>query len=206
MDPCFRYGETETAYLAAHDRRLGAAIARIGPISRRVNPDLFAALLEAIVDQQISLAAARTVRGRMLELLGAFTPETVAACPPEALQRCGITFRKAGYLKSAAQAVLESRLDIGSLSALPDEQAVKELMKLPGVGRWTAEMLLLFSLQRPDVVSYGDLAIRRGMMRLYCHRELPPERFRRYCRRYSPYGSTASLYLWAIAGMASWRG
>jgi len=205
-DPYFHYGETETAYLAAHDRRLGAAIARIGELSRRVNPDLFAALLESIVDQQISTAAARTVRARMLALLGAFTPETIMACPLEDLQRCGITFRKAGYLKSVAQAMLDGRLDIAALACLPDDQVVAELVKLPGVGQWTAEMLLIFSLQRPDVVSYGDLGIRRGMMRLYHHRELPPERFRRYCRRYSPYGTTASLYLWAIAGMESWEG
>ena len=76
---------------------------------------------------------------------------------------------------------------------------IQRLSSLRGVGRWTAEMLLIFSLERPDVVSGGDLAIRRGMMTLYGRKTLDDDAFRRYARRYSPYGSTASLYLWEIA-------
>ncbi len=204
MDRYFPYGETETAYLAGRDKRLAEAIDRIGPLERRVNPDLFAALVEAILGQQISTAAARTVRARLLAKAGAFTPEALIACPPEELQSCGISFRKAGYLRSAAQAVRSGALDIPALANLTDEQVIEALTRLPGIGRWTGEMLLIFSLMRPNVVSYGDLGIRRGMMRLYRHKELPRERFQRYCRRYAPYGSTASLYLWAIAGQDDW--
>ena len=85
---------------------------------------------------------------------------------------------------------------------MSDAEVCRELTKLKGVGPWTAEMMLIFSLQRPDVVSYGDLAIQRGMRMLYRHRQLTPELFERYRRRYSPYGTVASLYLWATAGGA----
>ena len=82
---------------------------------------------------------------------------------------------------------------------MDDAQAIAALTALRGVGVWTAEMLLLFCLQRPDVFSYGDFAIRRGLRMLYRHRELDRERFERYRRRFSPHGSVASLYIWAVA-------
>ena len=85
---------------------------------------------------------------------------------------------------------------------LPDQEVIRVLSALPGIGVWTAQMLLIFCLQRPDVVSFGDLGIRRGMRMLYRHREIDRERFARYARRCSPYGTVASLYLWAIAGGA----
>ena len=90
-------------------------------------------------------------------------------------------------------------LDLAGLRSLSDADVILRLTALPGVGRWTAEMYLLFSLQRPDVVSWGDLAIRRGMMNLYGLTTLSREEFDRYRRRYSPYGSVASLYLWAVS-------
>jgi len=85
---------------------------------------------------------------------------------------------------------------------MSDEEAIESLCSLKGIGRWTAEMILIFSMQRPDVVSFGDLAILRGMRMLYHHREIDRKRFERYKKRYSPYGTVASLYLWAIAGGA----
>ena len=88
------------------------------------------------------------------------------------------------------------------MAALEDAEVCRRLSALRGIGVWTAEMLLLFSLQRPDILSYDDLAIRRGLRMLYRHKEMPRERFERYRRRFSPYGSLASLYLWAIAGGA----
>ena len=94
------------------------------------------------------------------------------------------------------------RTDLHALAQLDDEALCHALSQFRGIGVWTAEMLMLFSLQRPDIVSYGDLAILRGMRMLYRHRAITPQLFARYRRRYSPYGSTASLYLWAIAGGA----
>ena len=93
----------------------------------------------------------------------------------------------------------QNELNIAELATLSDAEIIRRLSSLNGVGVWTAEMLLIFSLERPDVVSWGDLAIRRGMMNLYGLDSLTREQFDRYRKRYSPYGSVASLYLWALA-------
>ena len=198
----FQYGDDAVQHLKRRDRRLGEAIDIIGPMRREVRPDLFAALVHSIVGQQISMKAQDTIWRRIAEDLGAVTPEAVAACPIEKLQSFGISFRKAQYIRDAAERVLDGRLDIGALHGMSDDEVRAELVKLSGVGVWTAEMLMLFSMQRPDILSYGDLAIQRGMRMLYRRRQITKPLFEKYRRRYSPYGSVASLYLWAIAGGA----
>src|SRR5690606_26181740 len=101
--------------------------------------------------------------------------------------------------KGITDAVINGELSMEELKSLSDEEVIKRLTAFHGVGVWTAEMLMIFSMERPDVVSWNDLAIRRGMSRLYHHKELTKEQYLRYKKRYSPYGSVASLYLWAIS-------
>jgi len=198
----FPYGQEEVDYLTKKDAKLGWAISRIGMLQRSVEPDLFKALVSSIVGQQISGKALATIWGRFEERFVPLTPETIASASLEELQSCGISMRKASYIQGIADAVLQGKVDLEGLKDLPDEEVYKELMKLKGVGPWTAEMLLIFSLERKDVVSFGDLAIQRGMRMLYRHREITPKLFAKYRKRYSPYGSIASLYLWEIAGGA----
>lgn len=198
----FTYGQTELDYLKSRDPDLALAIDRIGRIERAVVPDLFTALVYSVVGQQISNKAAATVRKRLEERLGEITPQTIAAARPEAIQHCGLSLRKAGYIKGIADAVVQGALDLSAFPDLPDEEIVKQLTSLHGLGVWTAEMILIFSMQRPDVVSWGDLAIRRGMIRLYGHATLDRATFEAHRARYSPYGSVASLYLWRIAAEA----
>lgn len=195
----FRYGEAEVRYLKERDEKMAEAIDRIGMIEREVIPDLFVALINTVVGQQISNKAKDTVWGRFLKLFPELTPEAVAAADVKAIQQCGITMRKAGYVKGVAEAVLEGKLDLHLLPRLSDEEVIKELTALKGLGVWSAEMLLIFALQRPDVVSWHDLAIRKGMMTLYNLPSLDKAQFEQYRRRYSPYGTVASLYLWEIA-------
>jgi DNA-3-methyladenine glycosylase II len=102
-------------------------------------------------------------------------------------------------MKDIAEAALSGELDLNTFHTLPDDEIIKRLSSLNGIGVWTAEMLLIFSLCRPDVVSWSDLGIRRGMMNLYGLKKLGKEQFERHRRRYSPYGSTASLYLWKLS-------
>lgn len=156
----YSYGETEINHLKRRDKKMAAAIDRLGMIARPLSPDLFAALIRNIVDQQISVKAALTVNARLVTLLGAVTPTAVAAAPIEAIQACGMTMRKAGYIKGAADAALDGSLDLSAISQLPDNDVITQLSNLNGVGIWTAEMLLISSLSRPDIVSWGDLAIR----------------------------------------------
>jgi DNA-3-methyladenine glycosylase II len=136
----------------------------------------------------------------MNEVLGEVTAEAVCRSDREELQKLGMTFRKADYIKAFAQQVYDGEFDLEALAQKSDAEVIAELTKLDGVGRWTAEMILIFCLQRPDVLSFGDLAIQRGLRMLYHHRKIDRQLFEKYRRRYSPYGTVASLYLWAIAG------
>lgn len=197
--PFFRYGFTELDYLKGKDKKLAAAIDRIGHLEREVIPDLFTALINNITGQQISKAAFTTIWNRMKERFGNITPENINKASPEDIQQCGMSHRKAGYIKEASRAVSSGELDLSCLPRLPDGEVVRMLSSLRGVGTWTAEMMLIFSMERPDVVSPGDLAIRRGMMTLYGRKTLDNDTFRRYARHYSPFGSVASLYLWEIS-------
>lgn len=200
MKEVFKYGYKEIDYLKNKDKKLAAVIDRIGIIEREVIPDLFAALVHSVVGQQISSRAAVSVWKKMNERLGSINPETIMAASAEDIQSCGISMRKALYIKGIREAVRQERLNIEEFPKLSDEEIINRLSALKGIGVWTAEMLLIFSLQRPDVVSRGDLGIQRGMKILYGHKDLDKARFERYRKRYSPYGSVASLYLWELAG------
>jgi len=196
----FEYDQSSIDYLQKRDKKLGAAIERIGRVERQVIPDLFTALVHSIVGQQISKQAAATVWNRVQEYFGEITPARVAVASSEEIQQLGMSLRKATYIKGVAEAALEGSLDLDRLNSLPDGEIIKRLSSLHGVGVWTAEMMLIFSLQRPDVVSWGDHAIRKGMMNLYGLTELTRGQFDKHRKRYSPYGTVASLYLWEIAG------
>lgn len=195
----FAYGQTETDYLIARDPILGQAIRRIGPIEREVIPNLFTALVNSIAGQQISGKALATVWARLCDRLGEVTPETVLAAGEDGLRSCGLSGRKAGYMLSAARAVQDGTLPIHSLVDKSDEEVIKTLTALPGVGRWTAEMLLIFSLERPNVLAFDDFGIRKGICRLYGLDELTRAQFEQYRARYAPYATVAGLYLWEIA-------
>lgn len=192
------YGERELAHLRAADERLALAIDRIGHIERAAMPELFLALLHSIAGQQISARAHETVWGRVSALLPSPTPEAVLGVDPDALQACGISYRKVGYMRAAAEAFASGMIDPAALRDMPDSEVVAELTALPGVGVWTAKMLLLFSLQRPDVMCYEDFGLRNGCRVLLGLEEIDRPRFDAFCMRCSPYGSTASLYLWEI--------
>jgi len=196
----FEYDQSSIDYLQKKDKKLGAAIERIGRVERQVIPDLFTALVHSIVGQQISKQAAATVWNRVQEYFGEITPARVAIASSEEIQQLGMSLRKATYIKGVAEAALEGSLDLDRLNSLPDGEIIKRLSSLHGVGVWTAEMMLIFSMQRPDVVSWGDHAIRKGMMNLYGLTELTRGQFDKHRKRYSPYGTVASLYLWEIAG------
>lgn len=195
----FQYGSIETDYLAARDPVLGDAIARIGHIDRVVIPDLFAALINSIAGQQISGKALATVWARLCDRLGEITPAAVLAAGEDNLRACGLSGRKAGYMLAAARAVQDGTLPIHSLVEKSDEEIICTLTALPGVGRWTAEMLLIFSLERPDVLAFDDFGIRKGICRLYGLDELTRAQFAVYRARYTPYATVAGLYLWEIA-------
>ncbi|MCD8156774.1 MAG: DNA-3-methyladenine glycosylase 2 family protein [Clostridiales bacterium] len=198
----FQYGEKEIEYLKQKDKRMAKVIDQVGIVRREIDPDLFSSVVHQIVGQQISTKALATIWQRIKTGLGTVNAETILSAGAEGLQSFGMSFRKAGYITDFAEKVKNGTFDLTSIWEMSDEEAIVELTTLSGVGIWTAEMILLFCMQRPDVFSYDDLAIRRGLQMVYHHRSISRQLFEKYRRRFSPYGSVASLYLWEVAGGA----
>ena len=198
----FVYGEKETEYLKSRDTKLGEVIDRIGHIERETDGDLFSAAAHHIIGQQISNKALATVWGRMCCGLGEVTPETVAAADTQTLRSFGISQRKAEYIREFAEKIVGGGFDLEETARQSDEEIIRRLTSLKGIGVWTAEMILLFCLQRSDIFSFGDAAIQRGVRMVYNCDKVERQFFKILRERFSPYGSTASLYFWAVAGGA----
>lgn len=195
----FNYGEKEISYLKQKDKRLAEVIDNFGHIKREVDPDLFSSVIHHIIGQQISSKAQATIWQRMKDTLGQVNANTILSQGVIKLQTVGISFRKAEYITDFATKVHNNTFNLHSVSTMNDSDAIKELTSLKGIGVWTAEMILLFCLQRPNVFSFDDLAIQRGLRVIYHHRAINRKLFEKYRRRFSPYCSVASLYLWAVA-------
>ena len=198
----FEYGETELAYLRQKDKRLCQVINCIGPIRRAVDTDLFSAVVHHIIGQQISTKAQATIWQRMQDALGDVNAETILSAGVPRLQSLGMTFRKAEYITDFAEKIHTGAFDLEAVKHMNDEDAIRALSSLKGIGVWTAEMILLFCMQRPNIFSYDDLAIQRGLRMVYHHRSIDRKLFEKYRRRFTPFCSVASLYLWAVSGGA----
>lgn len=198
----FEYGETEIAYLKSKDKKMAEVIEQVGFIKREVDTDLFSSVIHHIIGQQISTKAQATIWKRMSDSLGTVNAETILEADPAQLQSFGMTFRKVEYIRDFADKVHSGVFDLEAISEMNDQDAIKELSSLKGIGVWTAEMILLFCLQRPYIFSFDDLAIQRGLRMVYHHRKIDRKLFEKYRRRFSPYCSVASLYLWAVSGGA----
>jgi len=194
--------------LAAADPTMAALIERMGKLDiatrlrrrKEERPaDAYGALLRAIVGQQLSTKAARTIYLRVLDLFGGTTPspEQLLEASEEELRGCGLSGRKTEYVRDLARHVLSGELELDRLPDLDDEQVIEEIVAVRGLGRWTAEMFLLFHLQRPDVLSGGDLGIRKAIQVEYGLEEMPtPTRVLEIGEPWRPHRSLASLYLW----------
>jgi DNA-3-methyladenine glycosylase II len=194
--------------LADADPTLGGLIERIGPLSlaerdrRRAAArpqDAFAALVRIVVGQQLSTKAARSIYARLVALFdGAMpTPQGLLEIPESALRGVGLSARKVSYLRDLARHVRDGELELDRLDELSDEEVIEEIVAVRGFGRWSAEMFLIFHLERPDVISGGDLGIRRAIQLAYGLEELPsPEEVVERAERWRPNRSLASLYLW----------
>ncbi len=200
MSHYFAYGNKETDYLKKKDKKLAAVIERFGHIYRRTDHDIFSSIVRHIIGQQISTKAQASIWKRTEDLLGTVNAETVNAVSVDFFKGLGVSSRKAEYIKEFSEKVLDGQLVLDELWEMSDEEVISRLKSLRGVGVWTAEMILLFCMERSDILSYDDLALRRGIQMIYHHKTISRLLFEKYRRRYSPYGSVASLYLWAVAG------
>ena len=163
------------------------------------NADAYATLLRAIVGQQLSTKAAATIHGRVLELFGGRdpTPQELLDADTAELRACGLSGRKVEYIKDLAAHVLDGELELDRLDQLSDDEVIEEIVAVRGLGRWTAEMFLIFHLERPDVFSGGDLGLRRAIQLCHDLEEMPtPAEAVEIAERWSPNRSLASIYLW----------
>lgn len=186
-------------HLQNADKDLGRAIGVIGSIRREITPDPFAGLIRAIIGQQISSAAHAALWRRLREKLPVLTPDNLIKLDLAGLRECGLSGRKAETALRVAREFATGSLRSKSLRAMSDEALINRLTAIKGVGLWTAEMTLIFTFRRRDVFSYGDAGLRKGLRMLKNLKEITPEIFAWHGKLYSPYGSTACLYLWRIA-------
>ncbi len=190
------------AHLAAVDPTLAGIIHTVGPCVMRFHADRFAALVGAVISQQVSSAAAKTIHGRLCALLpdGLPTPEAIAAQTPEQLRAAGLSGQKAKYLHALAAFVVDQRLDLAGLDAMADDAVADALVAVPGIGRWTADMFLMFTLQRPDVLPLGDLAVREAFMHHYGLQKSDfPQKALAIAETWRPWRSVAAWYFYRDA-------
>jgi DNA-3-methyladenine glycosylase II len=190
------------AHLRAADPRLGPLIERYGPPTIEPTRDAVASLARAIVGQQLSGAAARTIWNRVLALYpgGQFpAPAAIIATDDAALRGAGLSAAKTASLKDLARHVIEGKLVASRLPAASDADVAAMLLPVRGIGPWSVDMFLIFALARPDVLPVGDLGIRKGMQRHFRLRTLPEApRMRKLATPWQPYRTVASWYMWRL--------
>ena len=190
--------------LTKRDPVIGALIKRHGPcgLADAQHEDAFVALVHAIVSQQLSTKAAATIAGRFDALFdGRPNPSAVARVQDEQLRAVGLSTQKVRYIRDLCQRITDGSLPVQTLNELHDEDVIQSLTQVKGIGRWTAEMFLMFRLHRPDVLPVDDLGILKAVQRAYGLRKMPrPERLTKIGEPWRPYRSVACWYLWASLG------
>lgn len=193
------------AHLSAADPVMARLILAMGPLpdarDGRPHPDdHYGALVRAIVGQQLSVLAARAIYGRLIARFGGRPPtpaEVLADDPDELRAAAGLSHAKVGFLRSLAEHVISGELELERLDALADEDVIRELVAVKGLGTWSAHMFLMFQLERPDVLAVGDLGIRRAIERAYDLDALPePQAIEKLAEPWRPYRTIACRYLW----------
>lgn len=182
--------------LIQKDPILGSFILKTGPLSRTGIEDPYLATLDCIISQQVSAKAAISISNRFFEKFPQGNPQMIIDASLDEIRLCGLSNSKGNYLKNIAQSKLDGSVPYDQLHLLSSSEIEMLLLPIKGVGRWTVEMVLIFSLQKEDILSFGDLAILRGMMRIYHKKEITPAFFNKIRKRLSPHLSAASFYFW----------
>ena len=185
------------------DPVMAGVIERVGrcTLAPRTEWTHFDALVRSIVFQQLSGKAATTIHGRVLALVGEGTeaPARIVATPHEKLRAAGLSTQKANYLRNLAEHVIDGSLPVESLDQLSDDEVITALTQVKGIGRWSAQMFLMFRLGRPDVLPELDLGVQKGIQKAYRMRKLPtPKQVLKRGERWAPYRTIGSWYMWRI--------
>jgi DNA-3-methyladenine glycosylase II len=192
--------DTALAHLRASDPVMREMIALVGPFGLKPMRNRFHALVRSIVSQQISSKAAASIRQKLEALVqadGGLTPEAVLRLSPKQMRKAGLSPQKQAYLHNLAELVHARRVRLDRMGRLPDEEVIAELIQVKGIGRWTAQMFLIFTLGRVDVFPHDDLGVRAAIKRFYGLEELPDkETSHRIAEAWRPYATVGSWYCW----------
>ncbi|WP_123040626.1 DNA-3-methyladenine glycosylase family protein [Cohnella candidum] len=187
----------EIQALIRNDERLAWLIGRVGELTIHLNPDPFQSLALSIVGQQLSVKAAASIKERVLLLAPEFTPESLLALEPETLRGAGLSRAKVVSIHDLASKTAARQLDFDRLEQMENEEIIEMVTDVKGIGRWTAEMFLMFSLGRPDVLSLGDFGLQRSTKWLFGMEDRPDKKYlEQHGHKWAPYRSAASFYLW----------
>lgn len=186
-------------HLSNKDPILGKLISHIGDYELEINKNYFVRLISSIIGQQLSVKAADTIFTRVKNLCGEITPQNILSIDDDKLRSTGVSRPKIKYIKHLSEEVINNRIDLNNLIFLSDEEVISELTKIKGIGRWTAEMFLIFSLGRLDVFSTADVGLRRAIKWLYNSDDsFDISILNEIIDNWKPYRSIASLYLWEV--------
>jgi DNA-3-methyladenine glycosylase II len=193
--------EKARRHLIRHDPQLGVLVKQLGPCgfgtTRKI--DRFGMTVRSIVSQQLSVKAADTIHTRLLDALATphATPAGILALDQDRMRACGLSWAKVASVRDLAARVTDRSLALDSLDTLDDDEVIERLTAVRGIGRWSAEMFLIFRLGRPDILPVGDVGVQRAMRKLYGLRKHPsPARMTALARPWRPYRSVACWYLW----------
>lgn len=184
-------------YLKSKDTVFEMLFNKYGYARLERNANIFESIVSNIIGQQLSNKVKQVIYNRFISLVKTVTPENILNTDKELIRQCGISYSKISYIKELSENVLSGKYDFNNLNKLNDEDLIKELCKIKGVGKWTAEMLALFSLGRENIISYDDVALRNGIIKAKGYKSLSKQRFEQLKKKYSPYCSYASLYFYA---------
>lgn len=190
-----------TAYLSSVDPVMRIAIERVGPCTLQPDPNVFEALVDAIISQQISVKAADAIMARVRAALPEkqVTPEALLAFDQESLRTLGLSTSKARYIRNLVEHITSGQLQLDLLAELDDEEIILQLTAVKGIGRWTAEMCLIFTLGRPDVLPVDDLGLVEGVRGAYQLAARPSKlELREMAELWRPYRTFATWYMWGL--------
>ena len=184
-------------YLCKSDTWLRRLIETVGPISWNLKDDFFASLVHSIVSQQLSNKAAASIYNKLETRTGSINPKTIAAFSEEDLKALGLSQSKTRYIQGLAKSILSGELNFKDIRGLSDSDVVTRLTQIKGIGQWTAEMFLIFSLHRENILSFGDAGLQSTIKWLYSVPDAEVKaKMAELQRRWSPYNTLAALYLW----------
>jgi len=204
MKKDFSFTLEEVNELVKKEPKFAFYIEKFGALTRTVNENIFESIIDAVVSQQISGKVAQVILNRLIEKAKIVTPKNLLLLSEDDYKLIGLGKQKSTYIKSISNSFLNCEINEHILKTLDDKKVVEELIKLKGVGEWTAEMLLIFSLKRKNVLSAKDLGIRKGLMKLYEKNSLDEitTSFIEECKqKFAPFNTLASFYLWEIASL-----